>query len=100
MIRRPPRSTLFPYTTLFRSRDTAFARLVIQSDREQVKRLRFGFSDEVKVYFNGRLLYGGRDVYQSRGYKFPGRLGLYDELYLPLGGGGDELWLAIGRGHV
>src|SRR5258705_8493580 len=24
MIRRPPRSTLFPYTTLFRSRDTLF----------------------------------------------------------------------------
>src|SRR2546422_6430805 len=24
MIRRPPRSTLFPYTTLFRSRPTAF----------------------------------------------------------------------------
>src|SRR3712207_8426849 len=25
MIRRPPRSTLFPYTTLFRSADVAFA---------------------------------------------------------------------------
>src|SRR5256886_12248392 len=25
MIRRPPRSTLFPYTTLFRSRRTAFS---------------------------------------------------------------------------
>src|SRR5258708_31174061 len=25
MIRRPPRSTLFPYTTLFRSHDVAFA---------------------------------------------------------------------------
>src|SRR3712207_7635104 len=25
MIRRPPRSTLFPYTTLFRSNDTLFA---------------------------------------------------------------------------
>src|SRR5258708_15477747 len=24
MIRRPPRSTLFPYTTLFRSRDTKY----------------------------------------------------------------------------
>src|SRR3954467_11555604 len=24
MIRRPPRSTLFPYTTLFRSNDTAY----------------------------------------------------------------------------
>src|SRR3712207_7453060 len=27
MIRRPPRSTLFPYTTLFRSRDGAAAEL-------------------------------------------------------------------------
>src|SRR3712207_7599300 len=27
MIRRPPRSTLFPYTTLFRSRQPAHARL-------------------------------------------------------------------------
>src|SRR2546430_11442553 len=30
MIRRPPRSTLFPYTTLFRSRDT-----VLQLMKEQ-----------------------------------------------------------------
>src|SRR2546430_4234030 len=28
MIRRPPRSTLFPYTTLFRSRRTTFGRRV------------------------------------------------------------------------
>jgi len=27
MIRRPPRSTLFPYTTLFRSLDEAYARI-------------------------------------------------------------------------
>src|SRR2546430_11802262 len=27
MIRRPPRSTLFPYTTLFRSRDVGSARV-------------------------------------------------------------------------
>src|SRR5947207_7877019 len=27
MIRRPPRSTLFPYTTLFRSRSTTWSRL-------------------------------------------------------------------------
>src|SRR2546422_5665981 len=31
MIRRPPRSTLFPYTTLFRSHVTAFA--AIEPDR-------------------------------------------------------------------
>src|SRR5260370_2275332 len=28
MIRRPPRSTLFPYTTLFRSQDTALAEAI------------------------------------------------------------------------
>src|SRR5260370_12542133 len=35
MIRRPPRSTLFPYTTLFRSIDVAVARgqLPVQSQR-------------------------------------------------------------------
>jgi hypothetical protein len=76
-------------------RDTVFARLVIQSDREQVKRIRFGFSDEVKVYFNDRLLYGGSDIYQSRDYRFLGTIGLYDELYLPLRRGENELWLAV-----
>src|SRR5256884_1614084 len=30
MIRRPPRSTLFPYTTLFRSRGTKFDQIVEQ----------------------------------------------------------------------
>src|SRR5690349_23826293 len=34
MLRRPPRSTLFPYTTLFRSRETVVAALVV---RQQVE---------------------------------------------------------------
>lgn len=76
-------------------RDTVFARLVVRSEREQVKRVRFGFSDEVKVYFNDRLLYGGGDVYQTRDYRFLGTMGLYDELYLPLRRGENELWLAV-----
>src|SRR2546425_1928312 len=33
MIRRPPRSTLFPYTTLFRSHAAGVARRVFQADR-------------------------------------------------------------------
>ena len=31
MIRRPPRSTLFPYTTLFRSKVLAFAELGMEA---------------------------------------------------------------------
>src|SRR2546430_5353596 len=45
MIRRPPRSTLFPYTTLFRSQ-VDLARPVIQmlavEPREQVERVALG----------------------------------------------------------
>src|SRR5258707_5536885 len=37
MIRRPPRSTLFPYTTLFRSgREARFVRRQIDKDRHHV----------------------------------------------------------------
>src|SRR3712207_7152795 len=39
MIRRPPRSTLFPYTTLFRSRG---ARLVLREDQLAQTRARAG----------------------------------------------------------
>ncbi|MFL6230220.1 MAG: hypothetical protein ACJ741_15720 [Pyrinomonadaceae bacterium] len=75
--------------------NTVFARLRIHSDREQVKRLRFGFSDAVKAYFNGRLIYGGSDIYASRDYRFLGTVGLFDELYLPLRKGDNELLLAV-----
>src|SRR2546425_6850963 len=37
MIRRPPRSTLFPYTTLFRSRSAAQRRLLPFSGGPQLK---------------------------------------------------------------
>src|SRR5256885_9256610 len=38
MIRRPPRSTLFPYTTLFRSdrADRGFAREIVTAGQEQL----------------------------------------------------------------
>ena len=77
------------------NKNTAYARLTIQSDRDQIKKLRFGFSDDVKAYFNDKLIYGGSDIYRSRDYRFLGTVGLYDELYLPLKKGDSEVWLAI-----
>src|SRR5258707_8717879 len=41
MIRRPPRSTLFPYTTLFRSRH-AFGPILLVTDRQGLKRVVLG----------------------------------------------------------
>src|SRR5438445_9534366 len=44
MIRRPPRSTLFPYTTLFRSKVIGRAELivVVAKDGEEILELRAG----------------------------------------------------------
>src|SRR2546430_10824861 len=36
MIRRPPRSTLFPYTTLFRSRGRGHARELVEGYRDHL----------------------------------------------------------------
>src|SRR3712207_6951067 len=44
MIRRPPRSTLFPYTTLFRSGDE-----VVGEDREAVEVVEMGHAREGEV---------------------------------------------------
>src|SRR3712207_9407204 len=37
MIRRPPRSTLFPYTTLFRSKRYQGSQLLLEKVEEQIK---------------------------------------------------------------
>ncbi len=81
-------------------RNTVFARKLLRSHREQVKRLDFGFSDRVRVYLNGRLLFCGDDNYQSRDYRFLGSIGYFDALYLPLVKGENELLLAVSEDRV
>jgi hypothetical protein len=76
-------------------KNTVFARKVLLSDREQIKRLDFGFSDRVRIYLNGRLLYRGDDTYQSRDYRFLGSIGYFDALYLPLEAGENEILMAV-----
>ena len=76
-------------------KDTVFARITVDSDGERVKKLRFGFSDRIKVYLNARLIYAGDNLYRSRDYRYLGTIGLFDELYLPLHSGKNELWLAV-----
>ncbi len=70
----------------------------MQSDREQSKTIRFGFSDRVRVYLNGTLLFAGDDSYVSRDYRFLGTVGLFDELVLPLRQGRNEIRFAVTEG--
>ncbi|NNE97470.1 MAG: hypothetical protein HKN25_00480 [Pyrinomonadaceae bacterium] len=77
------------------NRDTVFAKLLIRSDRKQIKKFKFGYSDIAKVYLNDRLIYGGSNMYQSRDYRYLGTIGLFDEIYLPLEKGDNELLIAV-----
>lgn len=76
-------------------KNTAFAKVTIISDTEEIKPLELGFSDRVRLYLNDRLLYSGHDEFASRDYRFLGTIGYYDTVYLPLKKGENELWLAI-----
>jgi NADH:ubiquinone oxidoreductase subunit len=73
-----------------------YARASIDSDREQVKKLFIGYSDDVSVFLNGQILYRGRS---AQGFRDPGFLGIVnpenDAVYLSLKKGNNELMLAV-----
>lgn len=73
-----------------------YARTNIDSDRDQLKRLEIGYSDDVTVFLNGKILYRGRS---AQGFRDPGFLGIInpenDAVYLPLHAGRNELLLAL-----
>jgi hypothetical protein len=73
-----------------------YARTTIESDREQVKKLEIGYSDDVSVFLNGKILYRGRS---AQSFRDPGFLGIInpenDAVYLPLKKGSNELMLAL-----
>ena len=43
-----------------------YARTTIDSDRDQVKKLEIGYSDDVSVFLNGKILYRGRSAQNFR----------------------------------
>src|SRR5271166_719566 len=73
-----------------------YARTSIDSDRDQVKKLYLGYSDDVSVFLNGKILFRGRS---AQNFRDPGFLGIMnpenDAVYLPLKKGSNELMLAV-----
>lgn len=75
--------------------NTVFAATTLHAAEPRRVLLRFGFSDRVRVYLNGRPIYRGNDRFLSRDYRFLGTVGLFDELVLPLQRGDNTLWFAV-----
>jgi hypothetical protein len=73
-----------------------YARTSIDSDRDQVKKLYIGYSDDVSVFLNGKILFRGRSAQNFRDPGFLGIVNLEDDaVYLPLKKGSNELMLAV-----
>src|SRR5690242_19641280 len=77
MIRRPPRSTLFPYTTLFRSAFTA----IEKSARRRIKRLLLVASDDMRRT-NMRQLIEARDLEIFEASSGREAMGILKQMYL------------------
>jgi hypothetical protein len=73
-----------------------YARTSIDADRDQLKKLYLGYSDDVSVFLNGKILFRGRS---AQNFRDPGFLGIInpenDAVYLPLKKGSNELLLAV-----
>lgn len=77
-------------------RKVVFARATVYSDRDQLKKMSLGYSDEVTLFLNGRPLFTGRSAYR---YRDPGFLGIMDvesdSVYLGLKKGRNEIVLGV-----
>ena len=75
--------------------NTVFAKVVIQSDKDQVKLFHFGYSDRVVTILNGTPIYKGTNRFRSRDYRYLGTVGLFDAIYLDLKKGENTLMFAV-----
>ena len=72
-----------------------YARTHVNSDRDQLKKLYIGYSDDVSVFLNGKILFRGRSSQNFRDPDFLGIVNVEDDaVYLPLKKGSNELILA------
>ncbi len=78
-------------------RRLTWLKVSITADKEQIRKLDFGFSDEVFVYLNGQPLYQDKNLYNTPGMKVPrGRCSLENSrIDLPLAAGKNELLIGV-----
>ena len=75
--------------------ETVFARITINSDKDQIKLFHFGYSDDVIAILNGKAIYKGTNKWRSRDYRYLGTVGLFDAIYLNLNKGENTLLMAV-----
>lgn len=75
--------------------ECVLARTFIEAEGPGYKKLDFGYSDQVSVFLNGRILFRGKSEFRLRDPESPGLAGLNDAVFLPLEKGPNELLLMV-----
>lgn len=76
-------------------KNTVLVKVTIHSDVPRVSELKFGYSDKVRLFVNGKLAYSGEATWRSRDKRFYGTVGLYDSIGLDLKKGNNEIVAAV-----
>ena len=71
------------------------ARTAIAVEQPERRKLLFGYSDEISVFLNGKLLFRGDSAFKVRDSEFMGVVGLNDAVVLDLNRGKNELLFVI-----
>ena len=77
------------------STNTIMAKITVNSDKDQLKRLNIGYSDRVKLYCNGNALFSANNSFRTRDYRYLGTIGYFETAYLPLKKGNNTIILAV-----
>ena len=75
--------------------NTVLAKITVVSDKDQIRKLDFGYSDRVKAFCNGQAIYSGNNNFRTRDYRYLGTIGYFDAVYLPLKKGENIIMLAV-----
>ena len=75
--------------------NTVLTKITVTSEKDQIRKLDIGYSDRVKVFCNGQVIYSGDNSFRTRDYRYLGTIGYFDAVYLPLKKGENTIILAV-----
>jgi len=68
-----------------------YVRHTFDASEDRYQTINFGYSDRVRVYANGALIYSGDNGYKTRDFRFLGTIGLFDRIHFPVVKGSNEI---------
>lgn len=82
-------------TAIADDKNTVLVRIPIDAEAGETRMLRFGYSDRVRIFVNGKLVFFGNAQWRSRDHRFLGTISLEDSVALHLEAGENEVIAAV-----